>query len=506
MNKRTIYYFLTVALFFLSCIQPNPKVNKEKIISSTSSLPKIDLGNPERYVTLEIAMEHAAKPRFRFTDLAFDKSKGLLLMKDDGIATDYTIVYKILNGGMVNGKTYPGFSFDDGTGKQISYKYSFAINTNDEHTTAPHLTTWAQMMEMISKGHSVMNHSLFHGGTDKLKAIKDAEKNMWQHTHYRMTELVPPANEEGFVETGLYLGYHLISSEFGAPAPDGNNDKGNENISWGSFIRTTTQNFNKVLASRTNLGDQWNTNELQNAKGYIDYIFNNPEKHKKLVGTAFSHGPFADHKESAENFNQLMTYIKNHPFNKDSVWVTSSKELMDYINTKKQVIIQTEDYNVKTKIYLIVIDMDKVSPNVIWRNLSLKISGGKITNVKANGVQEVSFNSKTGLINLYKLDRSKVKDPFKDPLPPQITSVTAKANIVNIVFDKPVTQKKHQAYEISGNTVLSLQGSNKNWQLILKDPAATGQLFYYRMQKGDAAQQGLPSMKVCTYAGLPLKL
>lgn len=467
-------------------------------------IPVLNLGDTSRLVSIEMDLKKAKKPHFRFTDLAYNKSKGFMLMKDDGLASDYTIVYKILSGGVVNGKKYPGFTYTDGAGKNIGYKYSFAINPNEAHGSSTNVTSWPQIMEIISKGHSIMNHTLFHGGTDKLKAIKDAEKNLWNHTHYRMTEIVIPSNDEGFVESGLQLGYHLISSEFGEPIPDGNNSPGNENVSWGSVIRMKTQNFNKVLISRTNLGDQWNPEELKNAKSYVDYVFNHPEKDKKLIGAAFSHGPFGDKKKGAEIFFEFINYIKNHPANRDSAWITSSKELMDYEKTKAKVKIVKEKYDPGTGKYHITLDMKAVDPNIIYRNMSLIVDGGEISNVKATGTNDVTFNAKTGLINIYKTDRSKVIDPFKDKLPPQISKISYQGNVITIVYDIPVKQSKTAGYEITGNKVLQLKGSGKVWQLLLQNPVTEKQTFFYRMQHGDASQADDPSFRVCTYAGSPL--
>jgi hypothetical protein len=491
-----------IGSFFSTCNEKTPSVALTKPASIV--VPKIDLGDTSRYVKIQIDMASAGTPDLLFTDLLYDKSKGFLLMKDDGIITDYTIVYKILNGGIVNGKRYPGFTFTDGAGKSISYKYSFAVNANDEHSTSPGATTWSQMIEMVSKGHAIMNHTLYHGGTDKLKAIKDAEKNLWAHTHYRMTEIVPPGSDEGFVATGLQIGYKMFSSEFAEPIPDGNNDPGNQNMTWGSYIPMTSQNFKKVLVSRTNLGDQWNEMELRNAKTFVDYILNNPKKDEKLIGTAFSHGPFSDHKESVDVFFKFLMYIKHHPANKDSVWVTSSKEMMDFEKTKEKVIISSKIYDSTKKRFTIVLDMNAVDQNVIWRNLSFKIKDGKINNVTVLGANDVTFNSKTGLINIYKLDRSRVADPFKDILPPQIISVSAKGNLIKVVYDKPVVQSGQEGYEISGNVINQIQGSGKNWQFIMKNNVTTKQNFSYRMQRGNTFQQNCPGLKVCSYINHPI--
>ncbi|SMC96175.1 hypothetical protein [Pedobacter africanus] len=44
--------------FFSGCSQSTPKATTEKTISSAVALPKIDVGNTERYVRLEIAVTH----------------------------------------------------------------------------------------------------------------------------------------------------------------------------------------------------------------------------------------------------------------------------------------------------------------------------------------------------------------------------------------------------------------------------------------------------------------
>jgi hypothetical protein len=497
LSKAFKHILIFMSTAYSSCNHAPHKPEVAKVIEVVA--PTIYLGDTSRLVCVTIDLKKAVNPSFKFTDLPYDKSKGLLLMKDDGINTDYTIVYKVLNGGIVNGKKYPGYFYTDGTGKKINYKYSFAINANDEHSTSPNATTWAQMAEMVSKGHSLMNHTMFHGGSDKLKAIKDAEKNLWTHTHYRMTEFVPPGNEEGFVASGIQLGYTMFSSEFGDPIPDGNNDPGNQNMTWNSSIPMLTQNFNRVLVSRTNLGDQWNATELPNTKAFVDYIFKSPQKSQKLVGTAFSHGPFADNKESAEIFNDFLSYIQNHPNNRDSAWITSSKELMDYVNTKSKVKITSENYMHKTGKYTLIFDMNEVNQNVIYRNLSFKITGGIIDKVSVTGAAEATFNPATGLINIYKLDRSKVKSPFLDLLPPQIIALKLNGQTLHIQYDKPVQQSKKEAYDVSGNTVLNLKGNGRNWQIILKNPVTSEQTFSYRMQKGDAHQDSNILLKVCSY-------
>lgn len=507
---RAIHYAgALIGMTISNCNHPaaqsaaNPDAVKAEIVAEA---PKRDPGNTARFVTIEMTVKNAGKPAFTFTDLPYDKNKGLMMMKDDASITDYTVMLKMLGGGISYGVKSPGFTYSDGTGKEIPYKYSFAINPNEGHTTdLEHVSSWKQINEIIDKGHGYMNHSMFHGGPDKLKAIKDAEKNMWNHTHYRMTEIAVPQNDEGYVESGLQLGYHLISSEFGEPVPDGNNSPGNENMSWGSYIPMRTQNFKKVLISRTNLGDKWDKAELKNAENYVDYVFTNPDMFKKLVGAAFHHGP-PPTKEGAENFLAFLNYIKNHPANHNTAWITSSKDLMDYEKTKASVVITSQEYDPKTGKYKIVLDMNKVNPNVVNRSLSLKITGGKISDVHAEGVNEVTFNPATGLINLYKTDRSKVVDPFKDPLPPQIVNITAKGKNILLTYDKPVSQSKAEGYEIPGNKVNTLTGNGKVWQLTMQNAVKSTDTFFYRIWKGDARQTDIPSLRVCTYAGSPIKL
>ncbi|WP_158795396.1 hypothetical protein [Pedobacter sp. L105] len=505
LHKALKYVVVLVSAHIPYCNHPLP-AGAAKETASIYIAPKLPLGDTARYVRLEIEMKKAIKPDFYFTDLPYDKNKGLMLMKDDASITDYTMVLKILSGGVVNGKTYPGFTYTDGTGKKIGYKYSFAINPNEGHTTdLENVTSWDQINQIIAKGHAFMNHSLFHGGTDKLKAIKDAEKNMWTHTHYRMTEIAVPSNDEGYVTSGLQLGYHLITSQFGEPVPDGNNDPGNQNISWGSFIPMTTQNFNKVLVSRYNLGDQWNSAELKVSENFIDEIFSGSNTGKKPIGAAFSHGPFKESKDAPDNFFAFLTYIQNHPGNHDSAWITSSKDLMNYEQTKAAVIVISKHYDAATKKFIIILDMKNVDPNVVSRNLSLKITGGTISTVHGQGSNDITFNPLTGLINIYKTDRSKVIDPYQDALPPQITSIVAKGKIILLLYDKPVTQSKIEGYDVPGNKVISLSGDGKTWQLHLLNTVQSPQTLFYRMQLGDAIQTGNHKMHVCNYAGQPIK-
>jgi hypothetical protein len=499
------YAYTLIALTVSNCNHKTATSQPVSAVQVKFEVPKRNPGNTARFVTVEMDITAGSKPGFFFTDLPYDKNKGMMLMKDDASRSDYTVVLKMLNGGTAYGVKSPGFTFTDGTGKRLDYRYSFAINPNEGHTTdLEHVTSWKQINEIIDKGHGYMNHSMFHGGDDKLKAIKDAEKNMWAHTHYRMTEIVVPQNDEGYAESGLQLGYNLISSEFGEPVPDGNNSPGNENMSWGSYIPVLTQNFNKVLISRTNLGDKWDKVELKNAENFIDYVFTNPDINKKLIGAAFNHGP-GETTDAARNFLTFLTYIRDHAANHDSAWITSSRDLMDYMKTKKQVTVSSKEYDRKTGKYKIVFDMANVNPNVVTRNLSIKITGGKISNVHGQGFNDLTYNPATGLINIYKTDRSKVVNPYRDPLPPQIVDIRAKSKTIQLTYDKPVKQSKTSGYEIPGNPVKSLTGNGKVWRLTLENQIKKTDTFYYRIWKGDAHDATQPSLRVCTYAGSPIK-
>lgn len=462
-----------------------------------------DIENSSRFIKLNIEVTRNDALSFIFTDLAYNKKKGLMLMKDDGSVTDYSIVYKILSGGRTEKHQYPGFFYTDGTGHQIGYKYSFAINPNEQHTNTPGFTSWSQIKTISAHGHSFMNHTLSHGGSDKLKAIKDAEKNMWLHTGYRMTEFVPPSNDEGFVETALSLGYPFISSAFGEPTPDGNNEVNNQHISWGSYLPVAKQDFHKALISRTHLGDQWNAKELRYAKEFIDLILDSLGR-KQIIGLAFSHGPYADLPGAEENFFKFIDYIKKHPKNDDNVWITSAKEFMDYQKTRSGIIITSSQYNTQLSRYQIVLDTKNIDANVTSRNLSLILRGGTIKNLEVSGAK-ATFNRNSGLINLYKSDHSHVKNPFMDILPPQIISLTANNNLITITYDKPVSQSSLKAYEITNNKVIKLSGASTKWILTMKDKVRPEQQFSYRMQLGNAIQTNHKKYRVCSYISMPIR-
>lgn len=447
---------------------------------------------------VELTLTGATNPTVSITDLPYDKQKGFTFKKALGYASDYTVCFKILNGGVSNGVTYPGFTYTDGTGKLIKYKASTGI-CNEGRTANPALVNNAQLLEIANADWGIINHGYQHGDGIPLNDLHQNDVTLFQDIGYRCDAIQIPNADPGYVDTGLILGYKQINSEFAPSAQDGNNDVVPTNMSWNGVVNlaaNSTQNLDKILASQWFLNDNWPDSQLQYNKDLVDTFFS--KTGGKWIGQTLSHGPF-DSAEPAENFNALMQYIKNHPLNNDSAWICSTKEVLDYLDMRRNAgIIQS--FNSTTNVLTLEIDLADINPDTFIRNLSFRLSSGTITGATiVNGLDEVTFNGT--LLNLYKRDKSTYRNPNTLVLPPQIVGVQYNGTAINITYDKPITQTLKEGFEVSNNTVNSIIGSGVNWTVNLQNPITTGQTYSYIVHKGNARLSGssTESMKVPSY-------
>jgi len=469
-------------------------------------------------ITVEVTFSSKpATATASFADMKYNKSAGLILVKDDGGIGDYSAVFPYLNGGSaVDGVTYPGVSYTDGCGKPVKWKYTFALvgqdtKGNDSHLGVnPTITSWTQYKQIVQAGFSIANHTLTHGaGTtfyDRLNQVKANEKVIFDALQYRTRTFVIPANYEGLTETAVQLGYPFIGSQFGAPSPDGNNDPGNVTINWNSRVKVNPlPSLKKLLVSRLNLGDNWTDTDVANAKKFVDNLFTTSTGNTKYMGHAFSHGPTGA--QQLANFATLVQYIQSHPGNSDRTWIPGMQEFYEYYEVKANVVQTQKLANDKL---LITLDLATVNPNNRYRDMSLLVnSDAAIASVRVTGADSSSYNSQTGLINIFSQKTKGFTDPALDALPPQIKSVsTSKAapNEVEVQYDRAVTQSGIAGYTVAGKTITGIRGLGLTWTLTLSDAITPGQSLTldYRMQSGTAADAADATSRVCSYIAFPI--
>jgi hypothetical protein len=459
-------------------------------------------------VTLKVNLANATTPTTSFATMKYNKKGGLMMVKDDGGIEDYTIGYAYLKGGFPakDGVTYPGVYYTDGTGKQLAYKITSALNTNkDPNITAFGLNTWENRKLMLDTvGWEMANHSFDHGYFDRYQDIKEAEKIIYGKTGMRTRALVVPTNDEGYATASLSLGYSIVGTA-GAfdDFPDNRQTADGKGVYWGGILNTRTFNYRQLLFNRYYAGEG-GVNDLADMYTLVNTVLagaKNNTAHN--MAHWFHHGlNDASNQNRFEIWKALIQYIKNHPDNNDALWIAGMQEFTEYYETKDKVVkTESRSGNVLT----VTLDLSAVPQENRLRDMSLLVSGGNISSIEVEGANSHSFNPATGLINLY-VKNPNVKSPFADVVPPRITSAVRSGNAINLTYDRAITQTVFSssagaAYTVDGNTVSNVTGSGTSWKINCTNAVASGAKFNYRMQRGNAA--GTDGAKVCSYIGYP---
>lgn len=464
-------------------------------------------------VTISITLNDGhANPSVRFAPMKYNKKAGALMVKDDGYVDDYNVGYAYLKGGVpaADGNTYSGVYYTDGCGTQIPYKLTFAINTNMPRTGTPPFdiyTSWEQFREMILNGFELSNHSYEHAGYDKMFQVKQNEYNIFDNTGFRTRTFVVPTNDEGYANTAPNLGYLMVGSAFGSPSRDdfegSNDEQGVYGVHWGSQLNARTFNRNKLLFSR-HFANTWDeNNDVTPIKALVDQAISlSKSGGANHIAHWFSHGLTTGINDFTK-FKELVQYIKNHPDNNDTMWIPGMQEFCEYYEVK-DLAIKTE--TLVGNVLTIEIDLSELPENNRLRDMSLLLSGGSISEISVSGSDAFTYNSDSGLINIYKKN-TEVPDPINDLLPAKIINVKRSGSTVQITYNKSVNQSVFSnqhgpAYAVSGNTVSSVTGSGVNWTLNCQSAVSANATMSYRMQRGNATDSS--GLKVCTYIGYPI--
>lgn len=477
-------------------------------IAQTTNPPSVD---PDGDMVLTI--DFAEPPNdviVDYPDLKYDKRQVLHMQKDDGGDGDYQTVFRWLhNGEDFAGNVVGAPYYTDGCGKPVKWGYGLAVYTlssyqgKDAHDGSNNTYTyWPQYAEMARQRFTMVNHSYGSEYLNEFSAdreyqihqneIKFFDELLKYGTYCRTRHLVVPASDEGYTSSAIASGYGTIASEFGNNSGDGyTNDLP---FVTGFQVTEITKDQPYFLLKRANLGDNWDLEQSQNAiPNELTNFFNRMDSPGKWIHTLFSHGPGVT--ESSYNyFRQFTETVKNHPKNNDRIWIPCTAELYDWFETKRTAI---KTVAVNGKRMTVTINLAGVSKLNQYRDLSLLIKGGQITAINAAGVDDFSFNTVSGLVNLFK-KKVVFTSPELDARPAHIVSATHSGNTIALVFDKPITQNLKAGWTVTNAVVNSITGSDMNWTINLNRAAVAGDRLFYRMQNGDAVTQG-SGLKVLSY-------
>jgi hypothetical protein len=458
-------------------------------------------------------------PTTTFADLKYNKSIGFIPVKDDGDVGDFNVVFPYVVGGTAgDGSSYPGLTYTDGAGKPVKWHYTFAWCANNTHDGSNNaMTSWAQARTMFASGAiDFTNHSLTHAAYfSRYYDLKQNEINLFNQLGIKTRTFTVPTDYEGFVETAFSLNYLLTASQGYGPggyASDDNNGPVTYNVLWTEKVKSNEPR--RLITTRRWWGDYWTATELSNATKWVDAAFNastGTSADTKFVYQGFSHGlnyPFSNPSQFV-NYKAFLQYINNHSKNGDRAWIPGLQEFAEYLEVKKGVI---KSQSVLGNVMTITLDYSKLSQDLMWRDVSLLVGGGRINSVSVSGADDFSYNPATGLINIYKKKTSGFANPSYDVIPPQLMSVAksgSNTTVIDLTFDKEITQRMAAGWTVTtagnNNPITTLTGSGKNWQITVQNGIVRGQLTKvdYRMQRGNAVD-AITGKKVTSYIGYTL--
>lgn len=322
------------------------------------------------------------------------------------------------NGGVAatDGLTYPGLSISDGSTVQVGcsgrafFRGTMASNgrggfvNNDVGTNASLNYTWAECAsQLIPAGWCMANHSLYHDQTTRYSFKYDAHRNVdslhkfvWQRlksygTEYVIRTGIVPTNYKRFVTAFDSMGYLCASTQ-------GQKD--------GYPYFADIVSLNSVGSGFVQYGrwfkDSWTASDLGDINTEFDLLVSQSSTSSPKVWHLGTHGP-----QDFVAFKSFSDRVLSAGAGK--IWVTSLHELHEYFEVKRLAIIsQALSGNVLT----LTINLRRIPQQNRWRDMTLLISsanGAAISSITVTGADSYSYNSGTGLLNLYKLKTSGFK-------------------------------------------------------------------------------------------------
>ncbi|MBC3540964.1 T9SS type A sorting domain-containing protein [Rufibacter sediminis] len=459
-------------------------------------------------VVVEIGLANiTGTPAADYANLKYNKAGVFNFEMDDnsGKAVD---VFKILNGGTAsNGVTYPGKYHTDGCGNKINYRGAVALNLLNNYNQDQIVNTASGkkinqegLNLLVANKWTLENHGYAHSAGNTL-IDGDVIKNIHENTKvfyskmaaaglpYRIRVAVTPTNDEGYQPSAKQLGYIGLTTQ-----------TRRDDAALFSGYAALSPDWSQMLYTHRSFNDKWDQVTTDSFKEKIDRLIllkattATPQMFR--LGT---HGP------DLAKWAELMNYLQTA--SRDRVWVPSLQELIEYFEVKR-LLVRTSSYDAVTKKLVLTLDYSKIPEHNRFRDVSLLLKGANITSVsvKSGNLDKVTFNSSTGLINLFKM-KTTFANPALEVLPPKITSaIITEANKVRVVFDRPVLLTKEGFTIKSAGVevpVIEVLGKGTVWDLKVQSPYTKSSVLslYYRMQRGTARDASNAAFKVGSYIG-----
>jgi hypothetical protein len=312
----------------------------------------------------------------------------------------------------VDGVTYPGKTFTDGAnnrGKNIFYTGSIASNawwsqdTTKDASVNAGLMNWNQVGYVLNKGWSLLDHGAFHGvGLPGATALNFNElQNAAANRNYAFRKLndigiqyvmkygVVPSNDANYHSAWEQLGYlgGISQGSFDGYPAEPLFEYVNEGVT--DVSNWLKDNRYKVKPRRFQDVNAQTNVDFYKAK--LDVLFSQ-------MATKPSSLSFGIHTMDLSYFRQVMDYIDAN--DNDNLLVCGLQEFHEYYEVAQQSKVSQKIVGSQL---IVTIDQSFLNDDVRWRDMTFLLnSNATMSGITVTGADDYSYNTTTGLINIYK--------------------------------------------------------------------------------------------------------
>ena len=272
------------------------------------------------------------------TPLRYNKDFAFAMHIESGNKDIYTHAFPLLNGGEINGTTYPGYYYTDGAGNDLPFKMSTGIfsfqegDTLDAHDPggpyADQYATWPELNELYQAGWGIYNQGMDSGNSyDPYYSIRRNHsyvKRMMQAATPGGPEMKVMLNPEGLeqftlpaFDHGYIAAYRPYT--FGVPSFNVN-----------AFVMGDT-----LKMGRTFLGNNSSMSNL------VDTIAARSVNGANHFGSAYTSSVTEMPGYIFPIFRAYMNLIEDTygRYGSDNIWMTTEEEIVEYLMVNENITV-----------------------------------------------------------------------------------------------------------------------------------------------------------------------
>jgi len=335
----------------------------------------------------------------------YNKTRVLNFEEDDSPIIAYTDLFPLLQGGSKSstGQWCGGLRFTDGCGHSYPYTAAVAINGHNPYNNSEWLAdgashdasklNWTQAQSMLNANWDIENHSDLHTADNPTQQFATLDALITARLQgYKSSIFIVPTNFGGYCTAAFAAGYTGVSSASQSDYLPFFNQYNDGRILVNSLPTPGTPFVYRRYLADLDAGEtDWSL--LNRLKTLSDNLMApGTTSSDVFVQRVFTHNI------SFNTLSNWLTYTQS--IAQDQLWVTTLREFSEYRRVSKEV-IKTETLSGNT--LTIDVDYANLSANTRFQNLSLVIdSPGKIQSITVAGADSSSYNTTTGLVNIFR--------------------------------------------------------------------------------------------------------